>query len=339
MAFDLKMKHTVSRFTHNHPLLETERDNTTKPFNQHNPMNKKVLLSIASLAVATILTGGLTSCSGDDGSYVPTPTVTDKDGNKMQVTNLSGLRFAYDESGKLLSISDGVTNVATQDGKLVFDFDGDNASAYINSDGLLTKIEFSYRDDEYSCKGNAEFNYSDRRLKSCSASETGTGKNYSYKVTGKANYTWKDGNLTQVTTISTESGKEDGESFSEKTTVNYNFNYGNQINYTKQLPFYIGSAITPGEEIGGVFSVIGLYGYGPAYLPTGYTEVDDEGKSTYTLSFTQNSNGTINSEKRNNSSTVIYGYNYIKSRADNIDIKSLEQCIRSLSSHFRHRKQ
>lgn len=302
-------------------------------------MNKKLLLSFASLAVATILTGGLTSCSHDEDSHLPTPTFVDKSGNKWQITNLNNFHFVYDESGKLGLIGDGKECIAAQDGKFVFIYNGATAFAYINKEGLLTKAEYKSIAEGGSSEGCITLSYSDRRLTSGNISLTATGKNYNFKGTEKIDYVWQNGNLVQVSIMMQAIEKINGKiSDIKNSTMGISFIYGNQVNHTKQLPYYMGCEINDCGDFGGLFGAAGLLGYGPAYLPTDYTIKTDDKESIYRLTFRQNPNGTINTEQRGSDTPIAYGYHNIESRADGIDIKSLEQCVRSLGNLFRHKK-
>lgn len=311
---------------------------------------KKQILNFAALAVAAILSGNLVSCSGNNGeSYIPSPTITDKGGNKVLVTGVGSQRFTYDENGKLASMSYRGETITLQGDK--FSFGKKDGSArvdvYLGSDGLITKIQFVESDTYETDEGSIEYSYSsDRRLKSINYSVKGTDKyGGSYGESVKAAYTWKDGNLMQAMIEGNESGQEDGESFSESYTQNFTFSYGNVPNVSKQLPYYMADDITVIENIG--FCAVGLLGYGPNYLPTGYTETEsstEDGKPgkqrthTYTLTFTQNSNGTLKSEARNGSS-ISYTYADAPTRADTVEAQSTEEFALSMRpSFFRHRR-
>ena len=303
-------------------------------------MKRKHFLSVAVMLASVVLGGSLASCSGDDDSYIPSPTVTDKDGNKVQVTSVGNIRFSYDENGKLTSMSDSYDTYTLDGDKFAFDADEGHAEVYLNSDGFITKIEVNESEGNRKNSVTVEYSYSDHRLKSCSASGKESNGSEYWKGTAKVNYTWKNGNLVQVAIDSKEEVKEDGETYTETDKMNYVFTYGTQVNHSKQLPFYMGDEITGAEEFGAVFSVIGLFGYGPAYLPVGYTMSEtDERDRSYALSFTQNNNGTINTESLDGHGIVRYGYNYNQSRAEGVGTQSIKQYVSSLSNLFKHRRQ
>lgn len=189
-----------------------------------------------------------------------------------------------------------------------------------------------------------------KRLPSCEASGKETyeykssGHGYTYKGSADVEYVWENDNLMQVKIDSESSGKEDGESFEEDVTTVYTYAYGNQPNPAKQLPYFMGYVITGTEDFGGLFSVLGLFGYGPAYLPTGYieTETENEDGETHThtnnrsLSFVMNDNGTIKSESMGNNRFV---YTYTPTRAEEVNTQEFMQYLLNMRSIiFKHRK-
>lgn len=321
-------------------------------------MKKENLLkSLSALAVAALF-GGLVSCSGDGDSYAPTPKITDKDGNTVQVTSAGGLSFTYDDSGKLLSMSNGSKTYVLKDGKFAFDVnEGNRASkvdVYLNSDGLISKIEGTLEyseDDEYEKdEFTLEYSYDSRRLESCELSGKGSSEyksgdhSFSYKGSGDVTYDWKDGNLMKVNVDTKSSYKGGGESYDEDVTIVYDYTYGTQPNLSKQLPYFMGYVITGTEDFGGLFSVLGLFGSGPAYLPTGYTETEieiEDGKehtrsNKRSLSFVLNDNGTIKSESMLNNRFV---YTYAPTRADEVSAQEFVQYLLNMRSIiFKHRK-
>lgn len=321
-------------------------------------MNKSNLLkSFSALAVAALFGGSLISCSGDGDSYAPTPKITDKDGNTVQVTSAGGLSFNYDDSGKLVSMSNGKKTYVLQDGKFAFEVSEGKTTGkvdvYLNSDGLISKIEGVWEsdDEEYEKQElTLKYSYDSRRLDECEASGKETyehkssGHSYSYKGSADVEYVWKDGNLTQVKIDSESSFKEDGESGDEDVTIVYDYAYGQQANPAKQLPYFMGYEITGTEDFGGLFSVLGLFGYGPAYLPTGFTETETENEDgethTHTnnrsLSFVMNDNGTIKSESMGNNRFV---YTYTPTRAEEVNTQEFMQYLLNMRSIiFKHRK-
>lgn len=320
-------------------------------------MNKSNLLkSFSALAVAALFGGSLISCSGDGDSYAPTPKITDKDGNTVQVTNAGGLQFTYDDSGKLLSMSNGSKTYVLQDGKFAFEVSKGKTTGkvdvYLNSDALISKIEVEMEvseGDEYEKNEmTIEYSYDSRRLDECEASGKGeykSGKDsYSYNGSADIEYVWENDNLMKVNVDTKSNYKGDGDSFDEDVTIVYDYTYGQQANLAKQLPYFMGYVITGTEDFGGLFSVLGLFGYGPAYLPTGFveTETENEDGETHThtnnrsLSFVLNDNGTIKSESMLNNRFV---YTYAPTRADEVNAQEFVQYLLNMRSIiFKHRK-
>lgn len=272
------------------------------------------------------------------------------------MTSAGGLQFTYDESGKLVSMSNGNKTYVLQDGKFAFEVSKGKTTGkvdvYLNSDALISKIEVEMEvseDDEYEKdEMTIEYSYDSRKLDECEASGKGEYKSgshsYSYKGSADVEYVWKDGNLTQVKIDSDSSFKEDGESGDEDVTIVYDYTYSNQRNLAKQLPYFMGYVITGTEDFGGLFSVLGLFGDGPAYLPTGYveTETENEDGETHThtnnrsLSFVMNDNGTIKSESMGNNRFV---YTYTPTRAEEVNTQEFMQYLLNMRSIiFKHRK-
>lgn len=307
-------------------------------------------MTLATLSVAALLTGSFSSCSSDGDSYVPTPTITDKDGNAQQITSVGGLRFTYDENGKLKTLTDGGKTYEIKDDKfsLAVADDDENASidVYLDSDGLIVKIECKYGNDYETDEITIEYEYDDRRLESASASGEGEAKDHSYEGSADVEYKWENNNLMSVIIESESKGTDEGASYKESSKISYSYAYGDQANPAKQLPYYVGKEITGTDAFGGLFSVLGLFGYGPAFLPSGYvlTEEDNENgevdtdSRTYIFTFELNDNGTLKSEMRNNSRRITYNYAPV-TRSGDSTTQELLQYVRSIRSGlFMHKK-
>lgn len=304
-------------------------------------MNKrKHFLSLATFAVAAVLIGNLTSCGDDDGeSIIPSPKITDSKGQTVQVTSFGGIHFAYSEDGKLKGMSDGNKIYTIEDDKFTINISDEySANIYLGSDGLITKIEYTELDPYGKVESTMKYDYnSDRRLESASisydGSETYHGETSTYNGSGNTKFTWKDGNLAQVEMKMKETAKDDGESYSGSYTANFVYTYGKTTNPSKQFPFFMADravGFDVDESYGGLLCVLGLFGYGPAYLPTSCNTTvveEEEGKSkehtyTYAYSFTQNSNGTLSSETRDGKR---YDYGYGSTRSEAFGMQSLMQ--------------
>ena len=131
---------------------------------------------------------------------------------------------------------------------------------------------------------------------------------------------WENGKLVKATF--TDKGKvvmaQRTETWEE--TYAHTIEYGSQANSAKQFSYFLGNIATGAEGVTslGLFTMLGLLGVGPDYLPTGYTQeysmkengvADDHGprKYTYSLSFELNDNGTIAKEAKG-SQYVSYQY-------------------------------
>lgn len=262
-----------------------------------------LFMNLATLAVAAVIGGSLTSCSD-----IPTPTITDANGKEVQVTSAGGYYFTYDKKGHLLSISDKDQTYLVQEKEFIISSDDEEevftSKFTFDKNDRVTKIEFSGTEyEKETWEGTYGFTYdSNERLKSSSYvvnwKSLKENRNYHETYTVATNYVWS-GNQMTINREETEQGSEDGEGFSSTTQRTYAFTYGSQSNPSKQLPYYMGEKMIDTEDLGAIFCVLGFFGIGPQYLPTNMTSTRDgkESSSKYILEFTQNSNGTIESEK------------------------------------------
>lgn len=286
--------------------------------------------------MATMLSVSVSSCGDDDdneggASGVPAPTLTDNNGKSVQVLSAGNVWFRYDEDGKIIKFGDSYESYELEGNAFEFTYeDAYTAKFTLNGSGLISKISMTcdlkgsggYHKEKImitynynsarqligaSYSGSAEWKYTDSHgQEQGSASGTGSIKN-----------TWSNGNLVKCVNESKISGKENGKSYNEHETGTYTFSYGNTLNSFKQFPYFMGDGTTGinGEGFS-LFCIVGLYGVGPAYLPTGYVEewkyeedgdIDYETRE-YDLSFTLNADGTINTERRGNYEYISYQY-------------------------------
>lgn len=317
--------------------------------------NRTSFTNLTTFAVATLLSFNFASCSSGDGeSYLPSPTITDANGKNMQVASVGNYRLTYDESGKLASMTEGGNTYIIQGDKFTFNNGLLKAEIFLNSDGLVARIKYQETSQNEKDEGTLNYNYgSDRRLKSCSVSGKGTYRYGSNEISydGKAtlDYTWQSGNLIQAKVESNTTSKSNGENYQLNASTIYTFAYGSQANTCKQLPYYMGDAMCGIGNYGGVLAALGLFGHGPAFLPVSYTETVtetvngylayDPHTDAYTFSFTQNNNGTLNSETCNENQIA---YRYINgiTRSGDISTPGLEQQQSSNLHHniFKHRR-
>ena len=315
---------------------------------------------MVSALVATMITAGLTACDSDSSSgSIGTATVlSDDDGNKIQVSHISGsdvnVYFDYDERGRLTNFGD----YEVKGSKITLG-DATDYGQYeitLSTNSLVSKVTYTYNEKESDGsyeKSNAvvNFTYSGGHF----ASATGTSTYLYYdasrnekeesigKVTMKA--TWSGGNLMKFTSKYTEQGVDDGERYSESWSEDYTMGYSGQANTFGQMPFYIASEIQ-GDGVLGALATVGLLGTGPKELPTGYVleeiEDDDVETSAVTLGFKLNSNGSIRTETKNSSRTVTYTYNDVDTRAAGPEqLKAMALGVKSAfgKMHRHHRKQ
>lgn len=295
-------------------------------------MNKtKHFMNLAALAVAAMLIGSVTSCGKNDPippdpdpiiSYIPSPTITDSNGKNVQVTKAGYFSFTYDTSGKLSSINFDGKNILQDGDEFILSDRNFNAKIYLYSKKDLiakiecTEIEGGSDGEVFTHVYNYKYNSDNRLIK---VTETGSVKakdGGSGSFTTNVNYKWENGNLTQITYHYTEKGKDDGESYSEDDTMELTYTYGTQVNSCKQFPYCISDETDAFLGYGVALSTLGLFGFGPAYLPTSYKETvtsvidgkaHESSKDNRTLSFTLNSNGTLNLET-DNGNRINYSY-------------------------------
>lgn len=218
-------------------------------------------MSLATLAVAGVLGGSLSSCSGDDELYV----ITDNNDGGWLVTSVAGIYCTYDEDNKLTSIIDeDEVYYVSDDGKLTITYNDSkesiNAKISLNGDNNITKIEYSgieYGDEKW--EGTCDINYnSDKRLQSCTITDRGEELNSQNRSTSRftASFTWVNDNLVSWTENRTNNQVYNGNETSNSWTETYTYTYGGQENPRKQFPYFMGKNITTyalDDDIAGVF--------------------------------------------------------------------------------------
>lgn len=313
-------------------------------------MKKNVFRNMLAFAMAAAISVGFTSCSSNDEPFV----ITDNDDDKWLVTSIAGLYCTYDEDNKLTSIIDGkdVFYVSSDDKLTITYSDSEeniNFQISLNDDNNITKIEYSgieYGDGKWG--GTCDFNYnSDERILSYTATDREESLNGQRSSTSRytASFTWVNDNLVSWTENETENYVHEGNSETYNSTETYTYTYGGQENTCKQFPYLMGKNIYEDvldDDISGIFSVLGLFGYGPKYLPISYSNTygynNGTGSSSssyisnYTFSFILNSNGTLNSETRfseGSSSGNTYNYVYTPTRASSAGTQSFKELLRN----------
>lgn len=279
---------------------------------------------LSAILLATISTFGFVACDKEN-SDIPSPSITDIDGNELQITKIGSVWFSYDDEGKLESFGDSYCTYSIDGDSFTVTDEDDilETKIYMNGDGYISKIHSKiceeYSDDSYyEEEGDFNFSYnSNGQLSSFSADGSGSECDDEYLYTFKAkiscDYKYNNGNLTSMKLVYSNTMKLNDESESTSETEINEFTYGDQINVLGQLPFYVGYYLTPFEELGAYFSVIGLFGNGSNFLPTMLSQSfiedgEEEGPYDYSYKFSLNDNGTIKTETfRNKNFSYQYG--------------------------------
>lgn len=340
-------------------------------------MNFKKLL-YAVLFTTGIM--GISACGSDDDnglgdvtpSEVPTPSITDKNGNHVRISKVGDYYFNYDENGKLVSFGNtsygehfNVENDAfTIKGGFQYDDATEtleaniqlNASGFIS--GVSIKADYEYKGryseskDHYEYNITYQYNSAGQLIKAKGTSiltennkdyDYGEGEYYTYNYSessnAEGNNTWLDGNLISSTSKYNARVVEDGESYNYSGEYNCDISYSQTLNPTKQFTYYLGQILI-GEDNFGQLSVIGLFGIGSKNLPSGYNELwlEEDGEeydeeSNYSLSYTLNSNGTIASERRGYE-TKYYTYGSIDYSSINETRSVAKELVRSFKKGF-----
>ncbi len=280
---------------------------------------KKIIMMVGAM----LLTVGFTACGDDDDNNtisnvlennvtstdIPAPYLTDASGNKLQVASVGEIRYTYNESGKLSGIIIGdydryelgetftFTTNKSSDRKTEY-------AIYTNTKGLIAKSEYKYSrmiDSNWSVREAETRNYnynSDNQLTSITYERSYIEENDNGTRKGTVTFNWANGNLTSVIDTSTDSyTNKAGEQKVKNDKDTYTFEYGSQANVFKQMPAIMCEAVIDSEELA-LLAVLGLFGTGPAYLPTNLTRTDEDGRSyTYaTPTYELNADGSIKKE-------------------------------------------
>jgi len=319
-------------------------------------MKKNMFRNMLAFAMAAAIGVGFTSCSSNDDVYA----ITDNNDDEWLVRYIDGVHCFYDKDNKLTSIMDEDDEIyyVTDDGTLTIAWSEGNesnkAQITLDDDNNITKFEYSgIRYDNQKWEGTYDFNYNDERLLSYTAtyrSESLKKDNIqnnwtSSTIRSGATFTWANENLISWTvTDNTIAEYYNANSVTTNSKETYTYLYSSLENPCKQFPYFIGKAldIANNDEISGLFSALGLYGYGPKQLPlscsisseyTYGTNSPSTSTSNYTYAFTLNENGTLNSETRyyeGSTSGTTYSYIYTPTRADKAGKQSLKELVRNM---------
>lgn len=266
--------------------------------------------------------GGGSSITGNNSSLV-------KDGNIL-LTSITDNKdqetytFEYDEL--LRPISSLLTTSSYQEyyylidyksGKFGYGLENQNYTVSFNSMGYITKVQGSYKDEDYSVSMSMTYNYdnSGHIISSEGTAETNesyNGVTHYEKTIAKGTATWENGNLIKLETYDTEYDKSG--KVIESNLLTETFTYGNTANRYRQF-----FRILDDDQL---LFMTGLQGVGPEKLPQTHQSLEiaeynghkDTYSYSYTSEFTLNADGSINTEKwtdSNNGQTYIDAqYNY-----------------------------
>ncbi|MBR4552277.1 MAG: hypothetical protein IKO20_00955 [Bacteroidaceae bacterium] len=293
----------------------------------------KKFISFAAFALmlaATTFT--LTACGDDDDapgvSGTPSPTISDAVGNKFQLYSAPhGIWFEYDDNGKLTSFSDGDETWTVKGNTFILEASQDETESYhmelsLNGSGLIsyaTCVWSDYADSDPSSyeKGSSTFEFTYNGSKQCIASK----QTYScegsddevesakWSGTETMSYSWENGNMVKAVLNAQQDWQEieDGKRSSgrdyERST--YEFTYSDTRNPLLQMPYALADILPLDDKMAfDALSMLGLFGVGPAYLPSKRTNTYEEweqgdnehytgGPYSNTFSYVLNDNGTI----------------------------------------------
>lgn len=279
----------------------------------------KLTKIIGTLAFSALMVPVFTACKDDDGPSKGS-NVNDADKGILNIdgarlTAINQFRYQYDNKGRLIEVSDSYDDV--------IDIDYDDASIELweddgtiafNSNGLVTQVSLSWdeKSSDYSDKGSVvmNFKYNNGYLASIDGSYSGTEIYYdenvtnNYKSTINYNLTWTEGNLVTFAGSGVETDVEGKYNWEES----YKFSYGQDDNKFYQFPIRMAFDVL-GETDLDLLAPVGLFGKGPAKLPTSCTESyqDDDDDEPYVntdyFEFELNNNGSIDEE-------IVNGYAY-----------------------------
>lgn len=267
--------------------------------------------------------------------------------NGKRISGIDDYSVEYDNEGRPTSISTRYSDLIINYKKGTIqriDTDGDETET-INvkfSDGYISSFSqsWNYKDSYYQEKGSgkAEFKYSKGYLTQIKIHSEGEEKDFEdgttekFKASSEAKMTWKDGNMVSYICNGTETeGKE-----TDKWTVNYSYSYGAQANIFKQMPICISESWADESDFA-ILAALGLFGKGTSFFPTGmnYTETYDGDTDSYDyrVDISLNADGSISQES--------FRHNYINYYYEDLTrAESIEGVVpfKPLFSVFRNHK-
>ena len=324
---------------------------------------KKFCFSVLSLFMATAMSVSLSSCGDDDDEVggggtlsSEVTTVTDANGVPYRVTSVTedgyGTFYEYDESGKLTKI----VEKGSADEEVLYEGGSPfvlkhnasynsgeshseittvsfNAQGFVS--GFSTQFSYKFLDGSETAteKATCQYNKDGRLIKYIakgSYSGKEDGEKYSGSWDSSTEFIWEDGKLMKMnnTTDWIEDGEKDKESYT------YLFSYGSRENPALQWLEAMSYLFEFGESEN-LFDLtpLGLFGRGPAYLPTKFTEVESDGNSyDRTLNYVLNDNGTIHSDNGS-----VYTYDAASAEEVKAQMSRMMPTLRKAHRNTHHR--
>lgn len=303
---------------------------------------KKLLINSFLIAAMACVSVTLCSCGDDNDNSAPnltsnTSLITDANGDPVYLTSIYNVDeeeidfvFTYDNTGRLSTLN-GQT-ISWRENGFTFTFiDHDSESeketykydVTLNNMGYISRLnfegeEFDKEDNKaekwngtIDCQYNSDGNLTKITMVDVNVDKSNERSEYS----GTCEYTWINGNMVSYNYTLFNPYPEG--TYEEKETRI--FSYGSKQNYSKQRSYIIAFC----DDFLGDFAyaewlvILGYFGKGPITLPNNYSYSgtwgdNNEYSGNYSLSYTQNANGTLKSETRTstsgNTSTYEYGY-------------------------------
>lgn len=266
---------------------------------------------MVSVAIGT-MTLGATSCSKDDDvdmspeNIAQGTVLTNSKGEKINITAWYGKRFSYDDEGRLVKAGDYSIDWDKMTITFDDDYDEETYNFSVNGDMTLRSINYNVKDGQEEAKGSAEFSYSNGRLSYIKESFSGVyeygGELIRESGTEDIKLNWSNGNLVSVEYD--EIYYEDGEKEEYHNIYTYEYGTNALVNEFKQYT----TALIEAWEIIPEFSLCGLIGQGPDYLPTSIQRRGTNSSFDYPITYQLNQNGSIRTERLSSYQTINYSY-------------------------------
>ena len=266
----------------------------------------KAFKKIYAFALCALIVPTFSSCDKDDD--FGTGAVIELDGTRL--TSLDHSTISYDEKGRIVKVSSPNDIVIDYEKGTISENDGDEDNIMkvrFNGKGYIAELSGSwdYTETEsngdkyqYTGSGKSVFTYnSNGNLVKMETTSSETEKDFSDGTTEKfsekttISYIWENGNLKQAIEDNTEN--EDGDVDSWQYL--YNVTYGSQKNIFLQMPMSLSSIAFDYDGLH-ILSAAGLFGKGPALIPTNLSENGDYNYS-HVIYITLNDNGSIAKEE------------------------------------------